>query len=227
MTNLVIEVWGILDDSPYVRRAMSHGLINTRALARYIIRERKIDATIDAVISAIRRYELGRCDRIFEDAHRMMAQIIAISTKSPLADISLIKDIEIQKLLPQLFSVIHYNQGAVLRVIQTDESIKILVDEKNREEVKTLFPESKIIRIDRNLAEINIHQHPDAKNTPGTLAIMSNELAINGINILEAMSCISELLWFVEEKDLLRAYNILNRFWQLNQKLYHKDDQAT
>ena len=69
--------------------------------------------------------------------------------------------------------------------------------------------------------------HPDAKYAPGVIAITSNELVINGINILEAMSCISELLWFVEEKDLLRAYNILNRLWQINQKLYHKDDQAT
>ncbi len=139
MTKLVELVWEALDDSPCVRTDMSRGLINTRTLARYIIRERKIDASLDAVISAIRRYELGRCDRIFEDAHRMMTQIIAISTKSPLADISLIKDIEIQKLLPQLFSVIRYNQGAVLRVIQTDESIKILLDEKNLEEVKSFF----------------------------------------------------------------------------------------
>lgn len=69
--------------------------------------------------------------------------------------------------------------------------------------------------------------HPDAKYAPGVIAITSNEPVINGINILEAMSCISELLWFVEEKDLLRAYNILNRLWQINQKLYHKDDQAT
>ena len=208
MTKLVELVWEALDDSPCIRKDMSRGLMNTRALARYIIKERKIDATLDAVISAIRRYELGRCDRIFEDAHRMMAQIVAISTKSPLANISLTRDTEIQKLLPQLFSVIHYDQGAVLRVIQTDESIKILLDEKN-------------------LAEINVHMHPDAKYAPGVIAITSNELAINGINILEAMSCISELLWFVEEKDLLKAYNILNRLWQINQKLYHKDDQAT
>jgi len=208
VTKLVELVWEALDDSPCVRKDMSRGLMNTRALARYIIRERKIDASLDAVISAIRRYELGRCDRIFEDAHRMMAQIVAISTKSPLANISLTRDTEIQKLLPQLFSVIHYDQGAVLRVIQTDESIKILLDEKN-------------------LAEINVHMHPDAKYAPGVIAITSNELAINGINILEAMSCISELLWFVEEKDLLKAYNILNRLWQINQKLYHKDDQAT
>lgn len=227
MTKLVELVWEALDDSPCIRKDMSRGLMNTRALARYIIKERKIDATLDAVISAIRRYELGSCDRIFEDAHRMMAQIVAISTKSPLTNISLIRDTEIQKLLPQLFSVIHYNQGAVLRIIQTDDSIKIPLDEKNLEEVKKLFPESKIIKIDRNLAEINVHMHPDAKYAPGVIAITSNELAINRINILEAMSCISELLWFVEEKDLLRACNILNRLWQINQKLYHKDDQAT
>jgi len=32
------------------------------------------------------------------------------------------------------------------------------------------------------------------------------------INIMETMSCVPELLWFVKEKDLLTAYNI---FYQL------------
>ena len=214
MTNnvkIADEVWKLLDERPCIRINMSRGLINTRALAKYIIKKRKLDVTVDAAISAIRRYELGTYEKIFENAHKIISQTIALSTKSPLANISLTKDTEVQRLLPKLFSIIHYNQGDALRIIHADESIKVLVDEKNLEKIRTLFPGDKIIRIERNLAEINIHQHPDAKSTPGIIAITSNELAINGINVLETMSCFPEWLWFVDEKDILKAYNALNQ----------------
>lgn len=208
--NAVDEVWKFLDETPYIRMSMGKYLINTRALAKYIIKEKKLDTTVDAAISAIRRYDLESTTSILEKAHKVISKRIGLSTRSPLANISLIKDDEIQKLLPKLFLLIQYNQGDVLRIIHADESIKVLVDEKNLGKVKKIFPENKIIRIDENLAEINIHQHPDARATPGIIAVISNELAMHNINIMENMSCFPEWLWFVEEKDLLKTYRILN-----------------
>ena len=208
MTNIVHEVWKILDNSPSIRREMSRELINHSALARYIIKEKKVKASLDAVTSAIRRYKLDHYDDLFDTANKIIGQT-AISTRSKLANIAIIKDTETQKLLPELFSIINYNRGDVLRIIQADESIKILVDEKNLGKVKELFPEDKIIKTDENLAEINMHLHPEAVNTPGIIAATSNELAMNEINVMETMSCVPELLWFVKEKDVLRAYNVL------------------
>ena len=54
-----------------------------------------------------------------------------------------------------------------------------------------------------------MHLHPEAVNTPGIIAVISNELAINGINVMESMSCVPEMLWFVKEKDVLKAYNVM------------------
>jgi len=208
MTNIMHEVWKILDISPSIRREMSRGLINHSALARYIIEEKKVNANLDAVISAIRRYEIEHYDELYDTASKIISQS-AISTKSRLSNIAIIKDTETQKLLPELFSIINYNRGDVLRIIQADESIKILVNEKNLEKVKQLFSKDKVIKIDENLAEINMHLHPEAVNTPGILAVASNELTMNGINVMETMSCVPELLWFVKEKDILKAYNVL------------------
>jgi aspartokinase len=211
MTNIVHEVWKILDTSPSIQREMSRGLINHSALARYIIEEKKVDGNIDAVLSAIRRYEIDHYEELFNNANNIICQS-AVSTKSKLANISIIKDTATQKLIPKLFLLINYNRGDVLRIIQADESIKILVDEKNLGKVKQLFPKDKIINIDEDLGEINIHLHPEAVNTPGIIAVISNELLMNGINIMETMSSVPELLWFVKEKDLLKAYNV---FYQL------------
>jgi len=208
MTNVVHKVWEILDNSPHIRRCMSEGLINNTALARYLISNKKVAGTLDAVSSAIRRYELDHYNEIFTTANKIVS-LGEISTKSKLANIALIKDTEVEKLLPKLFSIIHFQRGDVLRIIQADEAIKILVNEKNLKTVLQLFPKKKIIKIDRNLAEINMHLHPEAVNTPGIIAIISNELAINEINVMETMSCVPEMLWFVKEKDVLKAYNVL------------------
>ena len=208
MTNIVHNVWNILDSSPSIRRCMSQGLINNTALARYIIEEKKVDSTLDAVSSAIRRYELTQHVEIFSTANNIVS-LGSISTKSKLANIALMKDTGVEELLPKLFSIIQFHRGDVLRIIQADEAIKILVNEKNLDTVLQLFPKSKIIKINRNLAEINIHLHPEAVNTPGIIAIISNELAINEVNVMETMSCVPEMLLFVKEKDMLKAYNVL------------------
>ncbi|KYK21533.1 hypothetical protein AYK24_08965 [Thermoplasmatales archaeon SG8-52-4] len=215
MTNIMHEVWKFLDNSPSIQREMSRGLINHSALARYIIEEKKVGANIDAVISAIRRYKVDHYEELFNTANSIICQS-AISTKSKLANISIIKDTETQKMLPRLFDVINYNRGDVLRIIQADESIKILVNEKNLEKIKLLFSKDKVIKIDENLGEINMHLHPEAVNTPGIIAVVSNELAMNGINVMETISCVPELLWFVKEEDLLSAYNV---FYQLCKRI--------
>jgi aspartokinase len=187
---------------------MSRGLINNTALARYIIEEKKVDSTLDAVSSAIRRYELDQHAEIFSTANNIVS-LGSISTKSKLANIALMKDTGVEELLPKLFSIIQFHRGDVLRIIQADEAIKILVNEKNLDTVLQLFPKNKIIKIDRNLAEINIHLHPHAVNTPGIIAVISNELATNEVNVMETMSCVPEMLLFVKEKDMLKAYNVL------------------
>lgn len=204
-----------IDEQPCIRSSMSRGLINIRALAKYLIKEININAPIDAVMSAIRRYDIKPSDKIFENAFKIISKSSNISTKSPISVITLIKDAEVQELIPQIFSIVHYSRGDVLRIIQANKSIKILVDEKNIEKIEKIFPKNKIINIRRNLAEINIYIHPDGYDKPGTIAVLSNALAINNVAILENVNCFPEWICFVDEKDILKAYDILNRLRQL------------
>jgi len=209
MKNTVGEVWKFLDNNPCIKRDLEKGLINSRALAKYIIKSQEMDATLDAVISAIRRYEVGKRDDIFLNARKLISQTINLSTRSGLAEISLIKDDDIQRAIPELFDVIEYSRGEVLRIIQATESIKLIVDIKNLENIKPVFPKNKIINIDKNLAEINMHMAPKMIVTYGILAVLANELAINSVNILEVMTCLPEMLLFVKEEDILKAYQVL------------------
>jgi len=209
MTNIVHEVWKILDNNPSIRTEMNRGLINISALARYIINEKKLNASIDAVISAIRRYELDKNGDIFNNAYKILGHTVNISTKSNLAEISLIKDDDVQHLLPKLFDIIKYIRGDVLRVTQANESIRLLIDEKNMENVLKLFPKNKIISKEKDLAEVNIYIHPKMQTTPGILATIANELALHKINIVEFMTCPPEMICVVKKDDLIKASNVL------------------
>jgi aspartokinase len=203
---------------------MDMGLINIRALADYIITEEKVDGTIDAVISALRRYEPDGHEEIYANAQKIIGKIISISTRSKIISISLVKDSKIQQLLPQLFSIIHYNRGDVLRIAQADESIKILIDGRNLEKIQKLIPKELIKGVEKNLAEINVHQHPDTIYTPGVIAIISNDLAMNNINIIETVSCFPEWIWIVEEKDLLTTYKVIYQLWRECQTLNNENN---
>jgi len=218
MSNITHEVWKILHNSPSIRRDMSRGLINASALARYLIEEKKISASLDAALIAIRRYELNPHEEIFNNAQKILGQAVKIKKKSNLAEISLIKDTEVQRILPKHFNFIHYVQGDVLRVTQANKSIRLLLDEKNLEQVISLFSKNKIITQEKDLAEINIYIHPKMQKTPGILAVIANELAINGINIFEFVTCPPEMLCIVKKEDLVKASGILYQLCESNKK---------
>ena len=218
MTNINQEVWKFIDKSPSIKRTMSYGLINKRALANYIKKQINLQTNLDAIISAIRRYNIENYDNLFLTAQKMITHTTDLSTRSNLVNVVLSKDTEIQKLIPEFFSLIKYDIGDVLRIIQADESIKVLINEKNLKKILKALPKEKILSIDENLAEINLHLTNEAKYTPGVLAIITNELALNGVSIVEVLSCFPELLWFVYQSDLLKAYNVLYQLCQPNKK---------
>jgi len=57
---------------------------------------------------------------------------------------------------------------------------------------------------------------PETQKTPGVIAIIANEIALNNINVIDFMSCVSEFLWFVQEEDLLKVYSAISQLWQEN-----------
>jgi len=214
MSNIVQKVWRILDNNPSIRRDLSLGLINSSALARYLIKENKIEGTLDGVIGAIRRYDYGKHKEIFSEAYSLLRQTVNLFTRKKVAEIALKKDEEVQQLLPKLFEMIQYIQGDILRIMQANESVRLLIDEKNLEKVTKIFPKNKILAIEKDLAEIDIYIHPEMQDTPGILAIIANEFAINAINIVEVMTCPPEMLFIVKGEDLIQVHDVLNKLCQ-------------
>ena len=208
MTNIRDKVWKLIDQDPSIRLDLERGIINIRALARYC-RDNGVEGGEDAIISAIRRYPQ---DLEWKKKQKKAIEVVmksTISTRSHIVDIALAKNPQIQELTPQLFSCVNLEKGETMRLVQSEESIRVIIDERNLDKILQVVPKKFVLDVKKGLGEINLHLHRSTFETPGVGHIILGELARAEINIYEAMSCTPEFLIFVEEKDLLKAYQIL------------------
>ncbi|MBI4360592.1 ACT domain-containing protein [Candidatus Micrarchaeota archaeon] len=207
MTNIRNEVWKRIDADPSIQLDLERGIVNVRALARHF-QDTGVPGSKEAVISAIRRYPRTSAKSWYETARSIVAQS-HVSTKSHIVLIELSKGGEVQDILAELFDLVRYEKGETLRIVQGEESIRLLVDEKNREKMLEKIPEKSVLNVYRDLAEINVHLHPQGAKTPGIVYVISGELARHHINMYEMLGGAPEILIFVEEKKLMAAYNAL------------------
>jgi len=212
MTQIQQKIHKFINKNLEIQRAIKNEIISNRKLAIFILKTLELNSNnIEATISAIRRYKTtpnNQTQNLYKLAHQTIKNT-KIITKSDIVTIVIEKDNDASKILPQLFSKINYNKGEVLRIMQAEESIKIVIDKQNLEKIKTIIPKNKIINIQKDLAEINLILDKNAVNTPGILTTIFSELTINKVNLMEAVSCVPEMLLFLKEKDLLLAYSVL------------------
>jgi len=209
MTNSTHEVWNFIDSEPSIKQELGRGIINAMALAKHIMKSKKLDCSVDAVISAIRRYvNEEKFDLKFENVEKIIKSS-RISTKNKIALIAMKRDPHIIELLPKVFPMIELTRGDVMRLSEGKESIKLLVDEKNIQKVEGIFPKDKIIGVKDNLSELSIHFGPGSGEAVGVLATIMNKLAVNNIKIVESIGCLPEFMIFVDTKDILKVHEIM------------------
>lgn len=208
MTNIRDKVWKLIEGDPSLKLDLERNLINIRALARYC-RDIGIEGGEDAIISAIRRYpKEQKLKQQYNRAFQVLEKS-SISTKSNVANMAFTKNTEVQQLLPKIFEYINYERGETLRLTQGDETIRIIIDEKNIQKIQNIIPKKYILEIKKNLGEVNIHLHPSTFETPGVGYVIMGEIAREDINLFEVITCVPEFLIFVEQRKLLDVYRIL------------------
>jgi|TARA_B100000315_G_C14505777_1_gene554532 predicted regulator of amino acid metabolism with ACT domain len=207
MTNISESVVKLLDRDPAISNCLSRDLINIRALARHIQSFLPTDASIDAIISVIRRYPLEETRFRWNTIAKFL---IKLTMRNKIADIALANDPEVSAALGRLSEEIDYGRGEAYRVVAGVEAIRVIIDERNLYRLEKIL-DNKIVKVTKGLAEIIIALPEEAEKTPGVVSLVTTELATNGINLIEFMSCVPELVLVVEESDALRSYELLQR----------------
>ncbi len=214
MTNVSQEIHDFLNKNPFIAKGISHGIVNVRALAFYMLKKLDIDASLHAVMSAIRRYKDNNKKHKESQDVSLIYSDSKISTKSRLMMLTVKRHFNIlRNVIPDILDNIHVSKGDVLRIIEGRGSIKFIIDYSKKNEVVKLIPKEELLGINKNLGMVDIHFSEKYGDMPGILAPVLNELAINNINVIEANSSMPELNIIIKEEDISRCHDILLGFF--------------
>ena len=86
------------------------------------------------------------------------------------------KSKKILEQLNKINSIVDIEKGEVIRLIQSEEGIRIIIDEKNLDKFFNYFSKNDCISIEKNLTEINLHFSPEASKTKGNVAYHLTQL---------------------------------------------------
>ena len=209
MKNIQLEVARLIDNNIAVRRLLKEDLVNVRALARKFLDDYKLDCSIEAVISAIRRYDASSREKDYLPMIYKLLKNAKLSTRMKLSSMLLRKNQFVREKLPKLFSMVDFEGGDTLRIFEVSKHIKIIIDEKLLASIKKIFREADIVSIENDLSELDILYDADITKTPGLFATLSNELAANSISIVDSMICYNEHIVIVLDKDTQKTFNVL------------------
>lgn len=210
MTNISEQVKVFLDNDFIVRKCLFRNIISFRALSRYIIKTLDLEEkNMDAVMSAIRRYKKEEKGKTEAEIKKLFSNV-AVKTRSNIVDICLKKNKKVLEQLNKINSIVDIEKGEIIRIIQSEESIRIILDEKNLDKFFNYFSKNDCVSTGKNLIELNLHFSLDASKVKGVISLISSSLNAEDINIVEIISSAPELLVFIRKEDLLKALNVIN-----------------
>jgi aspartokinase len=196
MESINQQVWRALQTDPAIMRDMERKLINTRALAKYIIKKYELKVSLDAVISSIRRFPLEK----YQEEEKTLQHIFnnsVVGTKNNMACITV-------NMPPnQAFAKLCMIDMPIMRMTTGTEEVKIIVESSHAEEIAKLFKKAEV---EKGLSEISITVAEKAVKTKGVLARMAAELALANINVHELLVCPPAFLIYVAQKDIVKAH---------------------
>jgi len=207
-----------------IKIGLARGLINARALARYIQEATLERYTFEALLSAIRRYPIQESADMRVKVGKAIRKL---SMKNQVSVILLRNHPDLEPVIAKFTGELDHATGETLRVISTPKVVKLEIDSGNVEKLISKLQKRDLLwRLD-NLSEIAV-ETSRITYTPGVLAALLTELAMNGVNILEISGVgprslsldsdegsISTDFIMVEEKDGLKAYEALERLCKL------------
>ena len=208
MSQIELRIRDLLGRHPEIEKCYREGLVNRRALARYLIANGVGGpGDLDAVVASLRRYEFGD----FEGRGPELFPAIRVTLKDRIMIIDFEKEKALLQDLQKIIGQFEYDRGDTLKFVVGTASIKLFVDQGKEPMVRSLLTRYKVrSRLDR-LSEISMMFPEAATKTRGVLAVLTRELALNDVVLTELLTASPELLIYVRDEHVAKAYEIVRR----------------
>lgn len=198
-----------IDAHPSIKDCISKDLINYSSLARQIMKDLEIKNE-EAVMIACRRYAQRLSKRDHEkDILRILGNS-RIEVKTKICSVTAKNDWTVLHKLELVFVKL-INEKAIMQVIQGAQAITIIADEKLKNEVVNTVGRENVLRVRPNLVEITVKSPETITDTSGVFAFLAENLSENSVNVAEIVSCYTDSIFIVDEKDMIHAYSILSK----------------
>jgi hypothetical protein len=190
---------------PSVRECFSRGLVNYSALARVICDEYNLDQ-FEAVVAACRRF--ASSDRQISHEKRttrLLASLrLHVTTRMAVAIVDQPRDLDAVHAVQKQAR----KARAEFNLIDGDRVLTIIFAEQYLPQVRVAF-KNRFKKLSTSLVQLRFVFDEQIETTPGIVAHLYGLLAFNGINVLEEMSCWTDLMMILDQKDLTRALAVL------------------
>lgn len=204
--NITKAVEKHVSERPSIKDCLKMKLINYSALSRQIGSELGI-SNFDAILIACRRYaEKLKSEEVLEKRIIDILKKSRIGVKNRIVAVVIEKTIYYNSLL-ELEKEIR-KKDETLHIMEGANAITLVTSSDYTDNIRKLF-KGQIIKISKDLAEINVKSPRELENTPGVLSQMCSLFAERGINIVESMSCWTDTLFVINESDIAKVMDAL------------------
>ena len=202
-----------LSFKPEIEKCYQQGLINRRSLARYLIKKNIANSNqLEALIAMLRRFDFKdkakESKNLFED--------IKMNVKDNILILDFEKNKELLQKIQNLIVTINYDKGDTLKVVVGSSSITIFIDQVKENMLKNIFNNFKLEHKFEKISEISLLFSDKAIESKGVLSVVTRELSINDILITELLTSSSELLIYLKEDYVIKAYEVLKRLQRIS-----------
>lgn len=213
MVTIAHIVGKLIRSEPVIEDALAKDLFNYSKLAAYFHAkvEKEIGKPVkpSAIVMAIARnaektqkeYE-GRVGRL-AFAHAELA------VRSGIAEITIQKSPSCFEDLSELYKIVDLSGGDVLNINIGGSEVSIIFTERHMDEFRKALRGEKIKMELGGLSEIAIRFPKDYLYEPGFIYTITRHFAWYGINIVEMVSTLSELILVIRNEDATSAYSAL------------------
>lgn len=206
----------IVERSRYLSEAMSKGLINYSALARYMQPELEKmlfkPVSEAAIIMALRRLEQELQPKfvpltIFPSAPEMIV-------RSNLVEFTCNNSENLRTKYEKLLQLYAGERKYFFTLTEGVFETTIILSKDLQSKVQEILTPEEIVSTVTRLASITIKLPEENVKTPGVYYFFLKSLAWEGINIIEIVSTPTEVSLILDEKDVNRAFAILKSLFE-------------
>ncbi|MEA3378894.1 MAG: hypothetical protein U9Q69_04610 [Nanoarchaeota archaeon] len=211
MTNITREVEKFLNSELAIQSCLVNRIINMTALAKYISEKLNLEVSIDSIITAIRRYD-AECK--FSKHNKTLKEVFKdtpIKTKTNLVTMDIRGRKNVHHCLKEINAIINLDKGDTLRLIKGSNYLRFITNAENIKDVEDKIQINKDMSQINDIVELSIMTNPniDTNLTKGVMSKITNELAMNDINIFEIIFSNPYILIYVRKQDYMKAHQVL------------------